>query len=240
MGSIVGGRFTPTLHVQILASKDRRSLWAARPGGHVRWRFAEVNNAHYCIIGAGAAGLAALKTLTDAGFSVDCFEKRDRVGGHWHTDYEALHLITPKNSSFFDGFPMPSSYPTYPSREQVAAYMCSYAEAFGLNEKITFSTAVSRVEPLGVRGEGGWRVALSDGTVRAYQGVIVANGHLWDQSIPAVAKGYTGRSIHSGSYQNTGDIEGRVLVVGFGNSGCDLAVDAAQSRKDVTIAMRRG
>ncbi|MDN7177355.1 NAD(P)/FAD-dependent oxidoreductase [Caballeronia sp. SEWSISQ10-4 2] len=178
--------------------------------------------------------------MTDAGFAVDCFEKGGRVGGHWHHDYDALHLITPKNSSCFDGFPMPASYPTYPSREQVAAYMCGYAETFGLDKMITFSTAVERLEPIGERGRDGWRVSLSDGAVRTYKGVIVANGHLWDQNIPTVGKGFTGRSIHSGSYRNTSDIEGRVLVVGFGNSGCDLAVDAAQSRMDVTIAMRCG
>ncbi|NIE63357.1 NAD(P)/FAD-dependent oxidoreductase [Burkholderia sp. Ax-1719] len=196
--------------------------------------------ARYCVIGAGAAGLAALKTLTDAGIAVDCFEKSDRVGGHWHHDYDALHLITPKSSSFFDGFPMPESYPMYPSREQVAAYMGSYADAFGLKAMIRFNTAVERIEPLGERGANGWRVTLGDGAVQDYAGVLVANGHLWDQSIPAVGQGFTGRSIHSGSYRNTGDIEGRVLVVGFGNSGCDLAVDAAQSRLDVTIAMRCG
>ncbi|KAE8756704.1 NAD(P)-binding protein [Paraburkholderia madseniana] len=196
--------------------------------------------ARYCVIGAGAAGLAALKTLTDEGFAVDCFEKGEQVGGHWHHDYDALHLITPKSSSFFDGFPLPASYPMYPSRELIAAYMCSYAETFGLNRMITFRTAVERIEPLGERGRDGWRVTLSDGAVRDYTGVIVANGHLWDQNIPAVGKGYTGRSIHSGSYRNTSEIEGRVLVVGFGNSGCDLAVDAAQSRMDVTIAMRCG
>lgn len=196
--------------------------------------------ARYCVIGAGAAGLAALKTLTDAGVAADCFEKTDSVGGHWRHDYDALHLITPKSSSFFDGFPMPESFPMYPSRDQVAAYMRSYAEHFSLNAMIRFNTAVERIEPLGERGANGWRVTLADGTVHEYAGVVVANGHLWDPSIPAVGQGYTGHSIHSGSYRNTADIEGRVLVVGFGNSGCDLAVDAAQSRLDVTIAMRCG
>jgi NADPH-dependent 2,4-dienoyl-CoA reductase/sulfur reductase-like enzyme len=199
-----------------------------------------VNQKRYCVIGAGAAGLAAVKTLTDAGFTVDCFEKSDRVGGHWHTDYEALHLITPKSSSCFDGFPMPASYPMYPSREQVAAYMCSYVQAFRLDRFIALNTSVERIDPIGERGADGWRVTLSNGTVRDYHAVVVANGHLWDQNIPGIVNGYTGRSIHSGSYKNTNDIEGRVLVVGFGNSGCDLAVDAAQARMDVTIAMRTG
>jgi hypothetical protein len=110
------------------------------------------NQARYCVIGAGAAGLAAVKTLSEQGFAVDCFEKSDRIGGHWHVDYDALHLITPKSSSFFDGFPMPDSYPMYPSREQVAAYMVSYAEKYGLTRMIRLNTAVERIEPLGERG----------------------------------------------------------------------------------------
>ena len=51
----------------------------------------------YCVIGAGAAGISALQQLRQAGYDVDCFEKSDRVGGHWHTDYEALHLITSRD-----------------------------------------------------------------------------------------------------------------------------------------------
>lgn len=196
--------------------------------------------AKYCIIGAGAAGMAALKTLTDEGFEVDCYEKSDRVGGHWHTDYEALHLITPRDGSGFDGFPMPADYPVYPSRDQVRDYMEAYADAFGLRERIQFNTEVRDVSPRGTRGEAGWTVTLASGTQINYDAVIVANGHLWDPRLPSVAKDFTGKSLHSGRYVNTGDIEGRVLVVGFGNSGCDLAVDAAQSRLDVSIAVRRG
>ena len=64
-----------------------------------------------CIIGAGAAGMAALQVLTARGFAVECFERTDRVGGHWHTDYDSLHLITSRDVSGFAGFPMPADYP---------------------------------------------------------------------------------------------------------------------------------
>ena len=70
--------------------------------------------ARYCVIGAGAAGLAALQTLLGAGRSVDCIEATDRVGGHWNTDYEALHLITSRDVTGYAGFPMPSDYPLFP------------------------------------------------------------------------------------------------------------------------------
>jgi len=197
-------------------------------------------NARYCIIGAGAAGLAALKEMLEAGFSTDCFEKNGEVAGHWNVDYDALHLITPRSTSYFDDFPMPESYPLYPSRDQVKAYMNNYADHFDLRSHIQFHTAVTTLSPVGANGEEGWIVKLSTGEERRYDGILVANGHLWDCKVPEVAKKFTGRSIHSGKYQNTGEIEGRVLVVGFGNSGCDLAVDAAQARIDTTIAIRRG
>ena len=193
------------------------------------------------MIGAGAAGLAALRELRDAGIDVDCFERSDRVGGHWHTDYESLHLITSSTVSGFPGHPMPRD-PLFPSRDQVRDYLVAFAENERLLPLITFGTEVLSVEPAGARdGSDGWRVSTSRGDEGTYDGVLVANGHLWDPAIPDIAASFTGRSLHSAQYRNTGDIEGdRVLVVGAGNSGCDLAVDAAQARLRTTISIRSG
>lgn len=137
------------------------------------------SQARYCVIGAGAAGLAALRTLQEQGITADCFEKSDRVGGHWHHDYDALHLITPKKSSGFDGFPMPEAWPVYPSRDQVREYIDSYADHFNLRQQIRFNSSVDRIEPLGNAGSDGWRVTVN-GKPHVYAGVLVANGHLWD------------------------------------------------------------
>jgi cation diffusion facilitator CzcD-associated flavoprotein CzcO len=198
----------------------------------------------YCVIGAGAAGISALQLLREAGYDVDCYEKTDRVGGHWHTDYDALHLITSRDTTHFENFPMPADFPPFPRRDQVRVYLESYAKEHSLYDVITFGTTVSSVVPIetdGPVGDAGWTVTLDSGESHIYDGVLVANGHLWDQKIPAVPGEFTGTQIHSGSYHNTGDIEGtRVLVVGAGNSGCDLAVDAAQHRFDVDIVIREG
>ena len=196
----------------------------------------------YCIIGAGAAGLGTLKVMSDQGFEVDCFERTGQLGGHWNTDYDALHLITPRSLSRFDEMPMPEHYPNYPSKDQVAAYLNGFADEFGLRERVTFNTEVVDVRPTnGDRGLGGWTVTFADGTERHYDGVLVANGHLWNPVVPEFAAQYEGKQLHSHDYQNTADIEGdRVLVVGTGNSGCDLAVDAAQHRIRTSIAVRRG
>ena len=198
----------------------------------------------YCVIGAGPAGLAALKTMLDAGHEVDCFEKSDVIGGHWNHDYDALHLITSRQVTGYEGFPMPEDWPLFPHRDQMLEYFHLFADNFDLKGKITFNTAVESVEPLttdGPVGSAGWRVTTSDGLVRDYDGVLVANGHLWDQKIPDIPGEFTGKQIHSGSYRNTSDIKGhRVLVIGSGNSGCDLAVDAAQQHFDTHIVVRRG
>ena len=191
----------------------------------------------YCVIGAGAAGLGALQVLLDEGFSVDCFERGDRVGGHWHTDYDCLHLITPRDSSGFDGFPMPSDYPLFPSRDQMRDYIMGFAAHHGLGAHIRFNTAVTSARPLA----GGWEITTSAGERHVYDGVIVANGHLWDPFVPDYPGVFDGWVLHSGRYANTGDLQGeRVLVVGAGNSGCDLAVDAAQAGYDTTVSVRNG
>ena len=198
----------------------------------------------YCVIGAGAAGLAAVKTLAESGREVDCFEQSDRVGGHWNTDYDALHLITSRDVTGYEGFPMPADYPLFPSRDQVLAYLNAYADHFALRQHIRFLTGVapssrSRRRGRSDRPAGSSRPPTAGRSTTT--GVFVANGHLHDQRIPDVPGTFTGKQIHSGSYGNTTDIDGdRVLVIGSGNSGCDIAVDAAQSRLTTAICVRRG
>jgi cation diffusion facilitator CzcD-associated flavoprotein CzcO len=201
----------------------------------------DMTRGRYCLIGAGAAGLGALQVLRDEGFSVDCFERSDRVGGHWHTDYECLHLITPRTSSGFDGFPMPAEYPLFPSRDQMRDYILGFAARNRLEAQIRFNTAVTSALPLDANGLAGWQVKTSDGRSRTYDGVIVANGHLWDPFVPDYPGRFEGHVLHSGRYRNAGDLRGdRVLVVGAGNSGCDLAVDAAQAGRETWVSVRSG
>jgi thioredoxin reductase len=195
----------------------------------------------YCVIGAGAAGLGAMEVLQRHGIAFDCFEQTDRVGGHWHTDYESLHLITSRDLSGFTGYPMPSHYPVYPSRDQMRGYLEAFADDTGVRAHVRFGVRVECVEAIGADGRDGWRVTTSDGGTRAYTGVLVCNGHLREQNVPSYPGEFTGRQIHSGSYRSIDDIEGtRVLTVGAGNSGCDLAVDAANARLQSTISIRRG
>lgn len=201
--------------------------------------------ARLCVIGAGAAGISALQQMREAGHEVECFERTDRVGGHWHTDYDALHLITSRNMTFFPDFPMPEDYPHFPRRDQVRSYIESYARHHGHYDVISFDTEVLSVTPVdagsGPAGSRGWRVLTSRGDEGVFDGVLVANGHLWDPYVPTVPGTFTGKQLHSSEYSNVGDLDGgRVLVVGAGNSGCDLAVDVAQHRWEADIVVRKG
>jgi cation diffusion facilitator CzcD-associated flavoprotein CzcO len=195
----------------------------------------------YCVIGAGAAGLAAIRALQERGLDFDCFEATDRVGGHWHTDYDALHLITPRSGSGFRGDPMPDAWADFPRRSQMVEYLEGHADRHDLRARVTFGVRVDRLEPLGANGADGWDVTLSTGETRRYAGVLVANGHNSVPSIPTVPGTFAGKAIHSGAYRNPTDIAGkRVLVVGSGNSGCDIASELAQAGYDIVLSVRHG
>jgi hypothetical protein len=140
---------------------------------------------------------------------------------------------------------MPADYPHFPRRDQVRAYIESYARHHGHYELINFDTPVLSVTPLPAGedpvGSAGWRVVTSRGDEGVFDGVLVANGHLWSPHVPAVPGEFSGTQLHSSEYDNVGDLAGnRVLVVGAGNSGCDIAVDVAQHRLEVDVVMRKG
>jgi cation diffusion facilitator CzcD-associated flavoprotein CzcO len=195
----------------------------------------------YCVVGAGAAGLAAMRALVEAGLDFDCFEATDRIGGHWHTDYDGLHLITPRSGSGFRDDPMPGTWADVPRRAQMIEYLEGHAERFDLRSRVTFGTRVDRLGPVGPKGIDGWDVTTSDGRTARYAGVLVANGHNSVPSIPSVPGTFTGKALHSGAYRNPGDIEGHnVLVVGSGNSGCDIASELAQAGHDIVLSIRHG
>ena len=117
------------------------------------------------------------------------------------------------------------------------AYIHDYAAARDLARDVTLSTAVQRIEP----ERSAWRVTTGDGETRRYAAVVVANGHLHEPAQPSLP-GFTGRQLHSATYRSPDDVAGsRVLVVGSGNSGCDIAVDCAQRvALRTTISIRTG
>jgi cation diffusion facilitator CzcD-associated flavoprotein CzcO len=202
--------------------------------------------ASHLVIGAGYAGLGVARALRATGIDVEVVERNDEVGGNWLNGvYDSTHIISSRDSTGYAEFPMPRAYPDFPSREQMLAYLRSYAEAFSIRELISFGAEVTRVVPVTPDGVGGWDVTVrrSDGSehTRRYTGVAVCNGHHWDHSIPTRPGTFSGHQLHSKDYRNPDDIRGsRVLVVGAGNSGCDIAVEASRHFGHALISMRRG
>ncbi|MEV0341314.1 NAD(P)-binding domain-containing protein [Nocardia sp. NPDC050713] len=196
----------------------------------------------YCIIGAGYTGLAVAKAYTDLGLDYDHIEATGSIGGNWsHGVYDSTYLISAKDVTGYPDYPMPDHYPDFPSAAQMRDYLRAFAAEFGLTRRIEFNTLVTDVAPLDDSGLAGWRVEFADGVVRQYAGVVVANGHYWDINVPSYPGEFTGKQIHSKNYKRPADLAGsRVLVVGAGNSGCDLAVEAATVFGTSEISLRRG
>ncbi|MGW0930502.1 flavin-containing monooxygenase [Streptomyces sp. NPDC002644] len=201
------------------------------------------------VVGAGAAGLTAVKELTEAGLEVVAFERRERPGGLWVRDprggaspaYASLHLNTSRRRTEFAAHPMPADWPDYPSADLVAGYLDDYARRFGLNEAIRFGVEVTRVER-GQDGDG-WLVTAEEDTER-FDAVVVANGHNWDPRLPdpAYPGEFTGDQMHAHDYEVADVFAGRrVLVVGMGNSAVDIAVDASyRAEGPVLLSSRQG
>ncbi|MCS3443607.1 flavin-containing monooxygenase [Microbacterium phyllosphaerae] len=199
----------------------------------------------YAIIGAGPSGLAAARALTRRGIGVDGYEASRGVGGLWDIDnprstmYESAHLISSRTTTEFAEFPMRTTV-DYPGHRALRQYFEDYAERFGLTGLFRFETTVTRLEPR----DGGWDLT-SVGTegehTQWYAGVVLANGTLARPNIPAFTGSFSGESMHTSAYKSPAQLAGkRVLLIGAGNSGCDIAVDAVHHAASVDMSVRRG
>ena len=196
------------------------------------------------IIGAGISGLTAGKMLGDYGVDYTCYESSDRIGGNWafgnpngHSSaYRSLHIDTSKHRLSFKDFPMPEEYPDFPHHTQIKAYLDSYAEAFGLLERIRFQNGVEKATPL---PGGGWSLQLQDGSTDEVELLVVANGHHWDPRTAEFPGEFTGESIHSHHYidpETPLHLKGkRILVVGLGNSAADISVELSSRSLENTV-----
>ncbi len=206
------------------------------------------------MIGAGSSGIASCQVLHARGIPFDCFEQGSSVGGNWRfmndngmsSAYRSLHINTSKGLMSYATYPMPEDYPDYPDHFQIAEYFDDYVDHFGFRDRIRFRTEVTSVEPA---GEGEWEVTVKrpDGEQEAhrYGAVMVANGHHWDSRWPEPpfpgSDGFAGEQIHVHDYKEADVLPGkRVLVLGIGNSACDLAVEASRIADATFLAMRRG
>lgn len=200
----------------------------------------------YAIVGAGPSGLSAARALQKAGIEFDGYEASRGVGGLWDienprsTMYESAHLISSRTTTEFAEFPMKTDA-DYPSHRTLIEYFRDYAEHFRLTEHFTFETKVTALER-GVDGLWTLRADGPDGPIEArYDGVILANGTLAEPNVPEFRGEFTGEIMHTSRYKRATQLTGkRVLIIGAGNSGCDIAVDAVHHAASVDMSVRRG
>lgn len=200
----------------------------------------------YAVIGAGPMGLATARNLQKLDIPFIGFELHSDVGGLWDIDnphstmYETAHLISSKHMTEFTAFPMRDSVASYPHHSELRQYFQDFANTFDLKSHYEFSTQVISIEPEGDH----WRlISVCDGEQqsRLFKGILIANGTLHKPNMPTLPGKFAGQLMHSSEYRNPAVFKDkRVLIVGCGNSGADIAVDAVHHAKSVDISLRRG
>lgn len=200
----------------------------------------------YAIIGAGPMGLCTARQLKKHGIDFVGFDLHGDVGGLWDIDnphstmYESAHLISSKGTTEFREYPMRAEVATYPHHREMRRYFRDYARQFGLYQHYQFNTRVVQLQRL----EQGWQlISERDGERREWRfdGVLIANGTLHTPNTVALPGEFSGELLHSSAYKSAEVFSGkRVLVVGCGNSACDIAVDAVHRAASVDLSVRRG
>ncbi|KAH8585789.1 flavin-binding monooxygenase-like-domain-containing protein [Bisporella sp. PMI_857] len=204
------------------------------------------------VIGLGPAGLTALKTLREEGFNAIAFERREKIGGLWsyssNTTFTTVLDDTISNASKFvsgfSDFPFPKDSPVYFTGTQASEYFESYARHFNLRQYIRFNISVTKV----VRNssDSAWDVHItnSDGeNVLSFDKVVFAHGSEGAPVFPLMSNRdkFKGIVMHAQAYRNSTLFKNRrVLIVGNGNTACELSVMLAKHASKVYQSYRRG
>ncbi|MFK4445989.1 indole-3-pyruvate monooxygenase [Caballeronia udeis] len=186
------------------------------------------------VIGAGPAGLAVAACLKKRGASCIIVDRAAEVGSSWRHHYDRLHLHSDRDRSTLPYLSFPAGTPRYPSREQVIEYLERYARHFELVPH--FNEEVRTVRP----HDSGW-ITTTPASVYHSRRVVVATGY---NAVPYLPRWrgqerFDGPMLHSSEYRNGESFRGQsVLVVGFGNSGGEIAIDLHEHGARVAIAVR--
>jgi PPOX class probable F420-dependent enzyme len=194
-----------------------------------------------CVIGAGMSGLAALDALVRAGVEVTCYEAGSGVGGMWRYEndsgrsaaYASLQTNTSKRRMQYPSFPQPEQAPDFPHHSDMLAYLEAYARARRLAPHIRFRATVESAERIG----NSWEVGVAGEPARRFDWVVVASGHYWDPTIPALEGEFSGETLHVRAYRTPERFAGkRVVVVGGAQSALDVAAEISSVAAEVTLA----
>jgi len=188
------------------------------------------------VIGGGQAGLTAGYHLAKRGRPFVILDANERIGDAWRKRWDSLRLFTPALFSRLPGLPLPAPAWSFPTKDEMADYLESYAERFELS--VRNGVTVDRLS------KAGGRFVVSAGESRfEAEHVIVATGAHRIQKVPAFASELDPRivQLHSSEYLNPSQLqEGDVLLVGAGNSGAELSVELARGRHCVLAGPKVG
>jgi polyketide synthase PksL len=200
-----------------------------------------------CVVGSGPSGLVMAKSLKEEGHEPVIYEKQDALGGLWvlRPDksagaYKKTRFQTSKYTSVFSDFFVDDIASSFYSVNEVQSYLDRYAKHFQVEELVQYNSEVLSVHPSG----GKWKVAVRHaGFDREdeFDGVAMCHGMFWKQKIPAVPgfASFPGASFHSGQYYDNSVLRGkRVLVIGNGVSGMDIAEEASEVADSVFWSLR--
>uniref|UniRef100_H2ZGR9 Flavin-containing monooxygenase n=1 Tax=Ciona savignyi TaxID=51511 RepID=H2ZGR9_CIOSA len=211
-----------------------------------------------CVIGAGASGLTAIKCCIDEGLEPVCFEKSHDIGGLWRYEekekegacvYNSTIINTSKEMMCYSDCPIPDEFPNYMHNTKIMEYFGIYAKKFNLMKHINFNTSVLSCEQE-EKGSGEVKVKIRNEKTKEtsdfeFDAVLVCVGHHADpyyplDAFPGIEK-FKGEYFHSHEYRKPQGYEGkRVLIVGVGNSGGDIAVELSRQAKQLYWSTRRG
>ncbi|KAM7410296.1 hypothetical protein PAMA_001641 [Pampus argenteus] len=212
------------------------------------------------VVGAGSSGLACIKICVDEGLDPVCFESTDDIGGLWKfkdspepersSIYRSLVVNTSKEMMCFSDFPMPVDYPNYMHNSQLLQYFRLYAEHFDLLKYINFQTTVKSVSQrpdFSVSGQWDVVTIKTDGEEErhVFDKVLVCSGHYTRPVLPLSDfpghETFSGKCFHSWEYKDAEACRGkRVVVVGIGNSGGDIAAEISRSAEKTFLSTREG
>lgn len=190
------------------------------------------------IIGAGPAGLATAGALRMRGIRSVVLEGSEQIAPSWRRHYDRLHLHTPARFSALPGLPIPKRFGRWVSRDDVVRYLEQYADFQALD--VRTGTSVTGLRRAG-EDDQEWVVSTSAGDLSA-SAVVVATGYNNTPATPPWPgrESFSGELVHASSYRNGSPYAGRrVLVVGIGNTGAEIATDLAEhGAAEVLIAVR--
>lgn len=191
------------------------------------------------VIGAGPVGLAMAKALKERSIAYDHVDAGPGIGANWrHGLYEGVHIVSSKRSTAYADFPMPADFPHFPSAAQMLSYLESYARTHGIADRVECNRLVTAACP---QADDTWQVVLDGGEQRHYKGIVVCNGHHRDPRWPSYPGQDGAPIIHAHDYRRPADLAGnRVLVIGGGNSACDIASEAARVGAASHMSLRSG